>query len=95
MLAVIRSKKSIKNDKKKLEELSKTIRKNIFELLELWSSQEEQIEYQKNIPIAQVSTELFCEWDDFYHPETEVNKLSFSEIESEMIENLCEIKIDK
>lgn len=73
--------------KEDLEELSKTIRKNIFELLELWSSKEEQIEYQKNVPIAQVSAELFCQWDDFYHPETEAHKLAFSEIESEMIES--------
>ena len=67
------------------EKLSKTIRKNIFELLELWSSKDEQLEYQKNVPIAQVSAELFCQWDDFYHPETEPHKLAFSNIETEII----------
>lgn len=69
-----------------LKELSENIRKNIIGLLELWSSKEEQLEYQKNVPIAQVSAELFCQWDDFYHPETKAHKLAFSEIETKIID---------
>jgi hypothetical protein len=79
--------------KEELEELSNTIRKNIFELLELWSSKEEQLLYQKNVPIAQVSAELFCQWDDFYHPETDAHKLAFNQKERDLIE-IFYIKLD-
>jgi hypothetical protein len=71
---------------KQLKELSINIRKNIIGLIELWSSKEEQLEYQKNVPIAQVSAELFCQWDDYYHPETKAHKLAFSEKETEIID---------
>jgi len=72
--------------KEDLKKLSKTVRKNIIGLLELWSSIEKQLEYQKNVPIAQVSAELFCQWDDFYYPETDAHKLAFNKAEIEIIE---------
>ena len=67
-------------------ELTKRIRQNVLNVLELWSSKEEQLEYQKNVPIAQVSTELFCQWsDDTYHPESRQFKLAFDEMEREIL----------
>jgi hypothetical protein len=46
-----------------------TTRKFIRETLELWSSEKAQLEYQDNVPIADVPSELFCWWGDhFYDP---------------------------
>ena len=36
---------------------------NLYEIIELWSSFEKQLEYQNNVPIAQVSHELFNDWE--------------------------------
>ena len=67
-------------------ELTKRIRQNVLNVLELWSSKEEQLEYQKNVPIAQVSAELFCQWaDDTYHPESRQFKLAFDERERDIL----------
>lgn len=67
-------------------ELAKRIRRNILNVLDLWSSQEEQLEYQENVPIAQVSAELFCQWaDDSYHPESRQFKMAFDEKEREIL----------
>jgi len=42
------------------------IRAAVLEVLELISSKEKQIEYQKNVSLAQVPAELFCRWGDIY-----------------------------
>jgi len=60
-------------------------RKNIIGVLQLWSSKEEQLEYQKSVPIAQVSNELFGQWEDFYTPDTEVIREAFSTTELELL----------
>ncbi|MCL6273178.1 hypothetical protein M3P19_04110 [Muricauda sp. 2012CJ35-5] len=67
-------------------ELANRIRQNVMNILDLWSSKEEQLKYQKNVPIAQVSAELFCQWaDDFYHPESTQFKMAFDEKERELL----------
>jgi hypothetical protein len=67
-------------------ELAKRIRQNVLYILDLWSSKDKQLEYQKNVPIAQVSAELFCQWaDDFYHPESVQFKMAFDEKEREIL----------
>jgi hypothetical protein len=53
-------------------------RKNIFGVIDLWASKENQLEYQKNVPIAQVSTELFCQWEDFYLLDSDDFKQAFN-----------------
>jgi hypothetical protein len=74
------------------KELAKRIRQNVMSILELWSSKEEQLEYQKNVPIAQVSAELFCQWaDDTYHPESRQFKLAFDEKEREILADFDKI----
>ena len=66
--------------------LAKRIRQNVLNILDLWSSKEGQLEYQKNAPIAQVSAELFCQWaDDSYHPESKQFKMAFNEREREVL----------
>ncbi len=60
-------------------------RKNIIGVIQLWSSKEEQLDYQKSVPFAQVSNELFGQWDDFYTPDTEVIKEAFSSTELELL----------
>ncbi len=41
-------------------------RRNIINTLYLFSSKEEQLNYQENVPIAHVSAELFCQWDEYF-----------------------------
>ncbi|WP_421810889.1 hypothetical protein [Flagellimonas sp.] len=68
------------------KELGKRIRQNVLDVLKLWASKDEQLEYQKNVPIADVSAELFCQWgDDFYHPETPQFRLAFNENERKVL----------
>ena len=47
-------------------ELQKNFRKEVFEVLDLISSKEEQLDYQSKAPIAYVSAELFNQWEDCY-----------------------------
>ena len=47
-------------------------RENIKELLELLSSKEEQLEYEKNVPFVDITVELVSMWfDDEYNPSRE------------------------
>jgi hypothetical protein len=47
-------------------ELQQNFRADVLETLELLASKKQQLEYQKNVPIAYVSAELFNQWDDCY-----------------------------
>lgn len=47
-------------------ELKVTYRNSVFETLRLIASKDEQLEYQKRVPIAAVSGELFNLWESFY-----------------------------
>ncbi|WP_461640267.1 hypothetical protein [Labilibaculum euxinus] len=60
-------------------------RNNIFGVIDLWASKEKQIDYQNNVPIAQVSAELFCQWEDFYFPDSDDFKQSFCKKELEIL----------
>ncbi len=64
-----------------MDELANNIRKLVIDTLKLLSSKEEQLKYQKNVPIADVSAELFCQWDGAYVPESPVNNRAFSKEE--------------
>ena len=48
------------------EQLKTNFRKEVFEMLDLMSSKEEQLDYQAKAPIAHVSAELFNQWEDCY-----------------------------
>ena len=65
-------------DQKDFVELT---RNNIFEIIELWSSKEKQLAYQASVPIADVTSELFCQWADSYTPEYVDFRLAFKKIE--------------
>ena len=67
------------------EEMATRIRKLILEAIELWSSKEAQLEYQKNVPIADVSAELFGQWDEIYNPEDKLFRMAFNETELKML----------
>lgn len=56
-------------------------RKNIFELIELWSSKDKQLDYQESVPVADVSSEMFCQWDDSYTPKSVDFRQAFTEVE--------------
>ena len=53
--------------------------KNIIFILELLSSEELQLEYEKNVPRVDITNELVCMWfDDFYFPDDKMISESFS-----------------
>lgn len=60
-------------------------RQNILGVLRLWASPGQQMAYQKSVPIAQVSSELFGQWDDFYTEGAEVMSEAFSLHELELL----------
>lgn len=65
---------------------AKINRDNIIGLLILWASKESQLKYQKNAPTAQVSNELFSQWEDFYLRESEDFRTLFSDEELIILE---------
>lgn len=67
------------------EEFVDLNRNNVFGVIDLWASKENQLDFQKNVPIAQVSAELFCQWEDFYFPDSDDFKQSFSKEELELL----------
>ena len=60
-------------------------------VLDLWNSASKQLEYQKNVPIAQVSSELFNQWNDFYYPDSKHFKLAFNEKEKEILSDFDKV----
>lgn len=70
----------------KSEKIAKQIRQNVLEILELWSSKESQLKFQKDVPTAEVSGELFNLWDDNYYPESDIHKIAFTEKERDALE---------
>lgn len=73
-------------------ESKKSIRNGIINVLELWASKERQLDYQKRSPIADVSSELFCQWiDDCYHLDSLVKGCVFSGVEIAALEEFNEV----
>ena len=72
-------------------ELAKRLRQNVFDVLELWTSKDEQLTYQENVPIAQVSSELFNQWEDFYYPDSDSFTLAFDKKERQILSDFDKI----
>ena len=53
-------------DTSRREQLKINFRKEVFEVLELIASKEEQLDYQAKVPVAYISAELFNQWNDCY-----------------------------
>lgn len=61
-----------------LTELQIALRRNITEHLRLLSSAEEQLQYQQDVPLINVTVELICGWfDDDYLPESKAFSQAF------------------
>ncbi len=60
-------------------------RNNVFGTINLWASKENQFDYQENAPEIKVSTELFSQWEDFYHPELIDFKQAFNKEELKIL----------
>jgi hypothetical protein len=60
-------------------------------LLQLIADFKSQVDYQREVPIANVPAELVCMWfDDHYHPEREWFKESFAEEERKLMADFNE-----
>jgi len=82
----------------KENEFLELTRNNIIEVLKLWSSKDEQLEYQKNVPHVNVVGELYGQWDDFYEPGLEAIKDAFSQRELVLLEKFdaeINVQVDK
>jgi hypothetical protein len=66
-------------------EISKNIRNQILEALFLVSSKEMVLSYQIKVPIADVSAEIFCLWEDSYDPNGDIFKMGFVKKELEAL----------
>ena len=62
------------------------LRKGVVEALEFASSFKAQLQYEDSVPIANVLAEIFCIWEDIYHPQVDAFKDAFSESESKALE---------
>jgi len=58
-----------------------TYRKQIIESLRLACSAKQELEYKRKVPIADVVGEMFCEWEDIYHPSVPTFNVAFSPAE--------------
>ncbi|RFA29939.1 hypothetical protein CAI21_08945 [Alkalilimnicola ehrlichii] len=74
------------------EQLKANFRKEVFEVLDLISSKEEQLDYQAKAPIAYVSAELFNQWEDCYQTPKEQDwyKEAFSKAELKVFQEFDE-----
>jgi hypothetical protein len=57
-------------------------RRNILEALRLLASPDAQLEYQRQVPIADVSAEIFCQWaNDSFWPKNDFIQSLFTAAE--------------
>jgi hypothetical protein len=56
-------------------------KQSTIEVLQLWSSRDEQLEYKRTVPIADVSAELFCMWSEVFWPSDAELRAEFTETE--------------
>jgi hypothetical protein len=62
------------------------LRNNIVGLMRMLASKDEQLAYERDVPIADVPAELVCMWfDDLYHPDTDLFLEAFSPSERERL----------
>ena len=64
-----------------MPELQRNLKQCIVEMLRLWASREGQLEYRRTVPIADVSAELFCMWDEVFWSDDAALRAEFSESE--------------
>jgi len=60
---------------------SRKLKDRVLETLRLLASRDAQLEYRRTVPIADVSAELFCMWDDVFWPDDAALRAEFSESE--------------
>jgi hypothetical protein len=60
---------------------SENIRSGIIQTLRLIASPEAQLDYQKRLAEIDVATELFSQWEDWYHPYSIAFQDAFTERE--------------
>ena len=78
--------------KAELAERQQISRRKIMEELQLLSSVEEQLEYQRNVPHVNITGELICGWfDDSYWPEDKLFVSGFSEEELKAMSEFSEV----
>lgn len=76
-------------------ELGKNIRLGLNGVLELWASADDQLDYKRNVPMANVSAELFCQWcDDYYNEDNPIMTKVFTQTELEAYKEFNKVLCD-
>jgi hypothetical protein len=61
-----------------MEQAQRNLKQGVLKSLQLLASREAQLEYQRGVPIADVSAELFCMWDEAFWPADVALRAEFS-----------------
>ena len=73
----------------RMNEESKSYRKRVIEEIELLASPSTQMQYERDVPIADSPSELICQFvDGLYHPKDEVFLNAFT---AEELRSLAEL----
>ena len=68
--------------------IDKEYKRAVLETISLIADPEAQIQYEKDVPIAHIPSELICIWfDDRYHPGTKVFNATFTEEERKILKD--------
>ncbi len=73
----------------RMKKESKAYRKRVIDEIEGLASPSIQMEYERNVPIADIPAELICGFvDDLYHPKSALFLSAFTERESKSLAEL-------
>jgi len=64
-----------------MPQTQRNLKQGCVETLRLLASREAQLEYRRIVPIADVSAELFCMWDEVFWPDDAGLRAEVSEIQ--------------
>ena len=64
-----------------MAQTQRNLKQGIIETLRLLASREAQLEYRRTVPIADVSAELFCMWDEVFWPDDAALRAEISQSE--------------
>ena len=69
-------------------DISQDYRQSVKGLIELLSSEEQQLQYKDSLSVGDPAAELVCMWfDDTYHPETDLFQRAFTTSEAQLLES--------
>ncbi len=75
-------------------EVVEQLRENTFASLALFASRKMQLDYQNDVPYADIMSELFARWDDTYGHDSSGFKALFNAREQELLDDFDALIIE-